>query len=315
MTASRAIAITGASGLLGAALWAELTRAGDRPVALVRPGALLQPGAAASAGATIRWDPQAGTVDRAALEGVDAVVHLAGENIAAGRWTEERKRRIEESRRLGTRTIATAVRDLATPPKVLISASAVGYYGDRGDEVLTEESSPGSGFLADVCRVWEDAALPVLERGVRLVIVRIGVVISRKGGMLPRILVPFKAGLGGPVGSGLQYLSWIALDDVVGAIRFALETETLFGPVNLTGPEPVTSRDLAKTLGKVLRRPAILPAPTFALRIALGEMADQLLLSSARAMPAKLRAAGYPFLAPTLEAALLRELAPQPGHS
>lgn len=307
MTASRTIAITGASGLLGAALSAELTRAGDRPVAFVRPGA------ATSAGATIRWDPQAGTVDRAALEGVDAVVHLAGENIAAGRWTEERKRRIEESRRLGTRTIATAVRDLATPPKVLISASAVGYYGDRGDEVLTEESPPGSGFLADVCRVWEDAALPVLERGVRLVIVRIGVVISRKGGMLPRILVPFKAGLGGPVGSGLQYLSWIALDDVVGAICFALETETLSGPVNLTGPEPVTSRELAKTLGKVLRRPAILPAPTFALRIALGEMADQLLLSSARAMPGKLRAAGYSFLAPTLEAALLRELAPRSG--
>jgi uncharacterized protein (TIGR01777 family) len=256
----------------------------------------------------VSWDPAAGAIDSTGLVGVDAVVHLAGESIAGGRWTEARKRRIRDSRVSSTRLLARALAQLASPPRVLVAASATGYYGDRGAEVLREESAPGAGFLAGVCREWEAAAEPAARHGIRVVHLRIGLVLSRDGGALASLLTPFRLGAGGPVGSGAQYWSWITLDDLLGAILHALTTEALAGPVNAVAPNPVTNREFAKTLGRVLRRPALLPLPAFAARLVLGEMADALLLASARVVPARLQATGYAFRAPTLEGALRHEL-------
>jgi len=291
------VLVSGASGLIGSALVPLLATGGHVVIRLVRlppkPGAV-----------EIHWDPASGIRDPAQLEGLDAVVHLAGENIAAGRWTEERKVKIRESRVQGTRTLCEALARLSQPPKVLLSASAIGYYGDRGDEVLHEESPPGRGFLPEVCKAWEEAAAPAAQKGIRVVFPRIGIVLSPAGGALAKMLLPFKLGAGGVIGSGKQYMSWIALDDVVGALYHALMTDALRGPVNLVAPHPVTNSEFTRTLGQVLHRPTLLPVPAFAARLAFGEMADDLLLASARIEPKRLLATQYSFRCPELAGAL-----------
>ncbi|MBI2491181.1 MAG: TIGR01777 family protein [Candidatus Rokubacteria bacterium] len=292
------VAVTGSSGLVGSALLPELAARGHQALRVVRPQS------SAGGADTIRWDPAAGALDAAVLGGVEAVVHLAGASVAAGRWTLERKRRILESRTLPTRLLAETCARLPRPPRVLVSASATGYYGDRGDETLTEASAPGSGFLAEVCRAWEAATEPAAARGVRVVSLRIGIALSSRGGALAKMLPPFRLGLGGPIGSGRQWTSWIALDDLIGAILHSLTTESLRGPVNAVAPHPVTNREFSRALGRVLRRPALLPLPAFAARLLLGEMADELLLASARVLPARLVASGYAFEYPELPAAL-----------
>ncbi|MEW6637193.1 MAG: TIGR01777 family oxidoreductase [Actinomycetota bacterium] len=288
------VLITGATGVIGRAVSGELERGGDRVFRLTR-----SPRAANDIG----WDPAAGRID-GDLSGFGAVVHLAGESIAEGRWTPEKKRRILESRRQGTRLLAETLAALPEPPKTLVSASAVGYYGDRGDEVLTEESEPGSDFLATVCREWEAAADPAREAGIRVVHPRIGIVLSKEGGALGRTLPIFRLGLGGRLGSGRQWWSWISLEDVVGVIVHALENESVEGPVNTGSPSPVTNADYTRVLGRVLHRPTLFAVPAPAARIALGELADALLLASQRMRPAKLEATGYRFRHPHLEAAL-----------
>lgn len=293
------ILVSGSHGLVGAALAESLTADGHTVLALVRSNT---PGPD-----EVGWDPEGGAMDAAALEraAADAVVHLAGENIAAGRWTPEQKERVRSSRVTGTRTIADAIAALERPPRVFVAASAIGYYGDRGDEVLTEDSRPGAGFLADVSRKWEAAAAPAGDAGIRLVNARIGIVLSTQGGALPKFLTPFRLGVGGPFGSGKQWMSWIALGDVVGALRHALDCAALQGPVNLVSPNPVRNRDFARSLGKVLSRPAFLPAPAFALRMIMGsEMADALLLSSQRVEPRRLVKTGFHFGHPDVEEAL-----------
>jgi hypothetical protein len=297
----RRVVISGSSGLVGAALARSLLAAGDVPVALVRPGGR------ATLGERAAWDPSGKQVDLAALEGADAIVHLAGENIASGRWTEARKRAIRESRVAGTSTLADAILRAERPPKVLVSASAVGYYGDRGAEELREDSGPGTGFLSEVCQAWEAAARPA-EARCRVVVLRIGMVLAKQGGVLARLVPPFRAGLGGPVGPGTQWASWIRLHDLLAVIERAIEDPAFNGAYNCTAPAPVTNRELTKALGQALRRPTILPAPSFALRLVLGEMADELLLASTRAIPARLTALGFPFQAPTLDQALALEL-------
>ncbi len=299
------VAVTGSTGLVGAALTVALARGGHRVVRLVRSGTATR----APGEHTVRWDPGRGTIDAAGLEGVDAVVHLAGESIASGRWTAAKRLRIRDSRVGATRVLAEALAGLERPPATLVAASAVGYYGDRGDEVLREESAPGGGFLADVCREWEAAAAPAARRGLRVVHMRIGMVLAATGGALAALLPPFRLGLGGPVGSGRQWMSWISLDDLVRAILHALATASLAGPINAVAPAPVTNREFARTLGRVLRRPAVLPLPAGAARLLLGRMADELLLASARVVPARLEAAGFTFGDATLERALRRLLA------
>jgi uncharacterized protein (TIGR01777 family) len=283
------IAITGSSGLVGSALVPFLGTAGHDVVRLKRPD---------------HWDPDRQTIDIAVLSGAAAVIHLAGESIASGRWTAARKQRILDSRTQGTKLIAETVSRMDPSPQVLVTASAIGYYGDRGSEVLTEDSSPGTGFLADVCRQWEAATRPAETKGVRVVHLRTGLVLSRTGGAMGKMLLPFKLGLGGPIGSGKQYWSWISLDDVCGAIAHCIQSPGLKGPVNIVSPSPVTNLEFTKSLGRVLKRPTILPMPDFAARLALGEMADSLLLASARVEPAKLVATRFPFrhreLEPTL---------------
>lgn len=289
------ILVSGASGLVGAALSAFLTTGGHAVTSLVRRPP--RPGAR-----EIAWEPRTGTPDLASLEGFDAVIHLAGENIV-GRWTAEKRARIRESRVVGTKTLCEALARLSSPPKVLVSASALGYYGHRGDEVLTEESSAGRGFLAEVCQAWEDATAAVQSR-MRVVHARIGIVLSPTGGALGQMLTPFRLGLGGVIGSGKQYMSWVTLDDVIGAIHHALITESLHGPMNVTAPQPVTNRVFTTTLGGVLRRPTVLPLPASVLRLALGGMAEELLLSSARIQPRQLEQSHYPFRQPELDGAL-----------
>jgi len=249
------------------------------------------------------WDAAAGLVDTSAIEGADAVVHLAGENIAGGRWTDEKKRKIRESRVRGTELIAKTVAGCENPPKVLATASAVGWYGNRYGEVMREYAAAGEGFLADVCKEWESAADLAKDR-TRVVKMRIGVILSREGGALKRMLLPFKLGVGGKLGSGDQYMSWITLDDVVVAIVHCLERDVLKGPVNLTAPNPVTNQTFTKTLGKVLVRPTILPMPGFAARLAFGEMAQELLLQGQRVIPERLQQTGFRFQHPHLEGAL-----------
>lgn len=299
------IAVTGSSGLVGSALRPALAAAGHRVVRLVHGASAPGPGSAA-------WDPAAGRLDPAALEGVEAVVHLAGEGIATGRWTAATKARIRDSRVRGTTLLAERLAAMARPPQVLICASAVGWYGDRGDERLTEASGPGRGFLAETGQAWEAACGPAAQRGIRVVSLRCGMILSPSGGGLATMLPIFRWGLGGPLGSGRQFLSWIALDDVVGVIQFALATERLRGPVNTVAPQSLTNREFTAVLGRVLRRPAICQAPAFALRLALGEMAQGLLLASARVVPARLLEAGYPFRFPDAEGAL-RHLLGRPG--
>jgi uncharacterized protein len=291
------VLVTGASGLVGSALVPSLTTGGHRVTRLIRSQP--RPGAA-----EIHWDPASGVKDSGGLEGLDAVVHLAGENIAGGRWTTERKARIRSSRVIGTRTLCETLARLSQPPKVLVSASAIGYYGDRGAEPLWENSAFGTGFLAEVCQAWEEATQPAVQKGIRVVLLRIGIVLSPAGGALAKMLLPFKLGLGGVIGSGSQYMSWIALDDVAGVIAHALVTDTLQGPVNAVAPYPVTNREFTKTLGRVLKRPTVFPLPGFAARLAFGEMADALLLASTRVEPKRLLATQYVFRYPELEDAL-----------
>ncbi len=297
MNAGRTILVSGANGLLGARLRAALTAAGDRPVALVRR-------AARSGSDEIAYDPAAGTIDAPALEGLDAVVHLGGTNIAAGRWTAALRREILASRVQSTSLIARTLPTLARPPRAFVCASAIGYYGPHDDEPVAETAPSGSGFLAEVCRAWEDATRPAEAAGVRTVQARIGIVLDRDGGALARMLTPFRLGLGGPIGSGRQYMSWIALDDVVGALQFAVQRDDLAGPVNVTAPAPVTNAEFGRTLGRVLGRPAVLPAPAFAIRMLLGDMGEELILNGVRAVPARLEAAGFAFRHRTLEDAL-----------
>lgn len=290
------VLVTGASGFIGSALVPVLTTRGHAVTRLVR--STPRPGQA-----EIPWDPAAHSIGTPALEGLDAVVHLAGETIAQ-RWTAEKKARIRDSRVQGTRLLCEALAQLVTPPKVLLCASAIGYYGDRGESILREESTPGTGFLAEVCQAWEAAAEPAVQRGVRVVHLRQGVVLSPAGGALAQMLPPFRLGMGGVVGSGKQYISWVALDDVLGAMQHALLTETLAGPVNVVAPQAVTNHEFTKTLGQVLGRPTVIPLPAFAARLAFGEMADALLLASTHVVPARLQASGYTFQYPTLEGAL-----------
>ncbi len=296
------VAITGASGLVGSALVSSLAAGDHRVVALVRRTP--RPGENA-----LRWDPSSGVITPAGPAVADAIVHLAGDSIMGLRWTTEKKRRIRESRTTATRLLVQTLIRLPQPPAVLVCASAIGYYGSRGDEVLTEESRPGTGFLADVARAWEAATAPAIARGIRVVNLRLGVVLSARGGALAKMLTPFRLGLGGVIGDGAQWMSWIALDDTIGAIVHALTTDSLRGPVNAVAPAPATNAEFTRTLGRVLGRPTLVPLPAFAARLALGEMADELLLASQRVVPARLQACGYAFRHPTLEGAFRAALA------
>ncbi|MCS6851549.1 MAG: TIGR01777 family oxidoreductase [Gemmataceae bacterium] len=291
------VLVSGSHGLIGSALVPLLTSGGHRVRRLVRVPAQAE-------GDAIAWDPERGLLDAAQLAGIDAVVHLAGENIASGRWTAAKKLRIRDSRVGPTRRLCEALARGTPPPRVLVSASAIGYYGSRGDELLTEESPPGSGFLATVCLDWERATQPARDAGIRVVNLRIGVVLSPAGGALAQMLLPFRLGVGGTIGDGHQFMSWIALDDLIGAIQHVLVTDRLSGPVNAVAPNPVTNREFTKTLGKVLGRPTILPMPAFAARLLFGELADELLLSSARVQPVQLLQTDYVFRFPHLEGAL-----------
>jgi uncharacterized protein (TIGR01777 family) len=289
------ILLSGASGMVGRALTQFLATGGHTVTPLVRR----KPRAN-----EVQWDPATGFPNPEAAEGFDAVVHLAGENIAEGRWTEEKKARIKDSRVIGTRTLSEALAKLKQPPKTLVSASAIGYYGSRGDQVLTEVSPAGDDFLARVCRGWEAGTEPAAEAGIRVVRMRIGIILSTKGGALAKMLPIFQLGGGGVLGSGKQYMSWVALDDVVGALHHALVNEELRGPVNVVAPNPVTNAEFTKVLGRVLFRPTFAPVPAIGLKVLLGEMADALLLSSTRVEPVRLQESGYPFQYPDLQKAL-----------
>lgn len=291
------ILVTGASGLVGTALSPALKNAGHEVYKLVRSA----PNAAAG---EISWNPERGEIDAASLEGMEAVIHLAGESVSEGRWTDEKKRRIRESRAKGTRLLSETLAQLKRKPRTLLSASATGFYGNRGMEVLTEQSASGDDFLSEVCREWELATQPAAQSGIRVANLRFSVILTVKGGALKKMLTPFKLGVGGKVGSGEQYMSWIALDDAVGVILFALATESLRGPVNVVAPHAVTNLEFTKTLGRVLSRPTIFSVPSFAARLAFGEVADALLLSSARVEPSRLKEAGYQFKYPELESAM-----------
>lgn len=290
------IAITGASGFIGTALVRSLEADGHTVIPVVRR---------ASAGRAIRWDPAAGTIDAAALEGLDAVVHLAGEGIASGRWTEAQRARIRDSRSQGTRVLATALAGLEGPPPVLVSGSAIGIYGDRGDEVLTESSTPGSDFLAEVCTAWEAATAPAEAAGIRVAHLRTGIVLDPEGGALAKQLPIFRLGLGGRAGRGDQWMSWITLADEVRAIRFAIDHDVA-GPLDLTAPAPATNRDFTAALGRALHRPTFLTIPSLVRHapLGIGDLVGSLLFSSARVLPAKLEAAGFEFAHPDLDGAL-----------
>lgn len=284
--------ITGGSGFIGRALTAYFTHQGHSVVSL-RRGSTTPP----------YWQPDQGVIDLGDQR-FDVVIHLAGENIASGRWTKKKKERILSSRVQGTQCIAEYFSQAENRPKLLICSSAVGIYGDRADEQLTEASAQGTGFLAQVCKQWEEALAPVVDAGVRVVNIRLGMVLDAQGGALAKMLVPFKMGLGCVFGNGQQYMSWIALADVVGAVAHIVEDESLSGPINLCSPQPVTNRQFTKTLGCCLHRPTFLPLPSWIAKIILGEMAEALLLSSSRIVPIKLIESGYRFQHATLESAL-----------
>jgi len=296
------IAISGSHGLVGSALISPLERGGHEIFHLVRR-------APRSEVREIEWHPNGGHLNGADLEGLDVVINLAGESIAEGRWTDEKKRRICDSRIKGTRLLSNALATLAQKPSTFLCASATGFYGNRGDQVLDEQSSVGRGFLAEVCRDWEKATEPAANAGVRIVNLRFGPILAREGGMLEKMLTPFKLGLAGKVGSGKQYISWVAIDDVVGAINLALSDKSLSGPLNIVSPNPVTNEEFTKTLGRVLSRPTVFAMPEFAARLAFGEMADEMLLVSQRVAPKKLNDAGYEFLYSELEGAFRKYLA------
>jgi uncharacterized protein (TIGR01777 family) len=289
------VAITGSRGMVGEQLAASLTTGGHQLTRIVRGRA---------AENELLWEPEADRFDTAPLEGVDAVVHLAGENIAARRWSAKQKARIRDSRIGGTRLLCESLAQRQRPPQVLVCASAIGYYGHRADELLDESSPPGIGFLAEVTQGWEAATKPALKAGIRVVMLRFGVILSPRGGALAKMLIPFKLGAGGIVGDGSQYWSWVSIDDAVGAAQHALITDSLSGPVNVVAPAAVTNRQFTKTLGRVLSRPTLVPMPAFAARLALGEMADELLLASTRVEPKRLIESGYSFRHTDLEEAL-----------
>jgi uncharacterized protein len=297
---AQSIAISGANGLVGTALKSRLKANRVQILNVTRR--------AVAALNDVSWDPAAGVVDASRLNGADAFVHLAGENIATSRWTAAKRDRIRESRVEGTRIIAESLAALSSKPSVMICASAIGFYGNRGEQILDETAAAGDGFLADVCRDWESATRPAIDAGIRVVHLRIGVIISRHGGALPRMLMPFRMGVGGRVGSGRQYWSWISLEDVVGAIEHCLAHPEISGPVNCVTPTPVTNLEFTKALGRVLSRPTILPMPAFAAKLALGQMAEDLLLTSARVIPERLMESGYTFRQPELVQALQTEI-------
>ncbi|HRP07778.1 MAG TPA: TIGR01777 family oxidoreductase [Gemmatimonadales bacterium] len=288
------VAITGVTGMIGSALARRLVQAGHTVVPISRT----------RAAGRVAWDPMRGVLDPAALEGLHAVIHLAGAPIAQRRWTRARKRELRDSRVLGTALIAETIAGLRKPPAVLVSASAVGIYGDTGDSIVDEGSPTGDDFLGRLGREWEAAAEPARAIGVRVVHPRTGIVLSPRGGALARMLPIFRLGLGGRLGSGRQWMSWIALEDVIRAVELMLAMQELNGPVNLTAPEPVTNAEFAAALGKALRRPAVVPAPAWALRLALGELAEAALLSSQRVRPARLLDVAFQFNHPVLGSAL-----------
>ncbi len=291
------IVISGSSGLLGSALTKGLLADGHNITKLVRPGGPVGAG-------TIAWNPETGVLDAVAMEGFDAFIHLSGENVADSKWTEENKKKFVDSRVHSTRLLCSRLMQLKNPPRVFIMASAIGYYGSRGDEELTEQGDCGTGFLAELTRQWEKASETLEQTDIRAVRLRIGVVLSPDGGALPRMIKYFKLGLGGRIGDGQQYLSWIGLDDVVGVIKFVLENEKISGPVNVVAPLPATNREFTKALAEVLKRPSIAVIPAFVLRLKYGEMAEETLLSSIRAVPKVLNDAGYIFIDTDLKRAL-----------
>lgn len=290
------VLVTGASGLIGSALRPALVAAGHRPVALVR-----RPAAGAD---EVSWDPASGRLDRASIEGAGAAVHLAGVGIGDKRWTDKQKRLLRESRVQATGLLSRAIAALRDPPPVLVSASAIGYYGDRGDEILTEKSGPGDGFLPDLCQAWEAATAPAEQAGTRVVHIRSGIVLTPEGGALAKLLPLFRFGLGGRFGSGQQWQSWISMHDEIAAILHVLGA-SVAGPVNLTAPNPVRNRELAATLGRVLHRPAVLPVPKFGPSLVVGsELAENLLYFSQRVLPHRLEESGFTFAHRSLEGAL-----------
>ena len=299
-TAQQTIAVTGASGLIGTALQQVLSDAGHRVLPVTRRKS--------DGDEQLQWDPANGFADSSRLEGIDAVVHLAGENIAGGRWNRARKSRIHKSRVEGTRCLVDTLKGLDRKPSVLVCASAIGFYGNRGDQLLDEETDSGTGFLPDVCTAWEAATKPAVDAGIRVVNLRIGVVLSRDGGALAQMLTPFRFCAGGRVGSGQQYWSWISIQDVVGAILHVLSTNSLSGPVNCVAPNAATNSLFTQSLGEVLRRPTIFPLPGFVARLVLGEMANDLLLASTRVVPRKLLNSGYDFQFSELKDALAHQL-------
>ncbi len=293
------ILITGAHGLVGSHLIKLLQGQGHKTARLVRTKPTAD---------DIFWNPEEGTIEAEKLDGFDAVVHLAGDNIASGRWTERKKQSILSSRVKGTDLLCRTLAAVKQPPRVLVSGSAIGFYGDRQNEVLTEESGPGKGFLADVCQQWEAATKPAQDAGMRVVLLRTGVVLSTDGGALTKMLPPFQMGAGGKLGSGKQYMSWIALDDLAGVIAFALTHDQIAGPVNAVAPNAVTNNQFTAELGFALKKPTILPLPGFAAHLILGEMADELLLASALVRPTKLLQYGYEFKSPDLKTTLVNLL-------
>ena len=291
------ILITGSHGLVGSALIPVVANAGHTVIRMIRPP--MKPDEK-----KILWNPQTGFVEKEKLEGFDAVVHLAGESISTGRWTAEKKARIRDSRVKGTRFLAEIIAGLKAKPKILASASAIGFYGSRGTEVMSEKKSPGSGFLAETCVQWEAATEPASQAGINVFHLRFGIILSPKGGALAKMLPPFKLGVGGKIGSGFQYMSWISITDVVSAVMHVLKRKELNGPVNIVSQQPVTNLEFTKAFGKVLSRPTVFPLPAFAARFALGEMADELLLSSTRVEPSRLKVLGYAFQHNNIEKAL-----------
>jgi uncharacterized protein (TIGR01777 family) len=290
------IAITGASGLVGTSLIKELKSSGHQILRLVRH--------VPKSPDEVRWDIAKGEIDSAALEGIDAAINLAGDNVAEGRWTDEKKKSIRDSRVLGTRLLVSALTKLDPKPRVLVSASAIGIYGDRGDEVVDESSAWGDGFLADVCKEWEAETKPAVDAGIRVVCPRIGAVLSNKGGAFPKLVLPFRLFAGGKIGSGTQYFSWITLEDLVRMIVASLTDEQYVGPINAVSPEPVTNAELARRLGEKMSRPSFFTVPEFVLKVALGQMAEETALSSTRVAPTRLKELGFEFESPTLDSAL-----------